>query len=400
MNIYSCKVSDTNGKILKLSRAGVSFETVQAGLQSEGYFPLSIQLKTETEKAQAVRISKKTLLDFTELLSLLFDAGLGVKDGLEIMKYATRDRKIQVLVLRMEKEMKEGISFFTSIQHLGSSLPQIYGSMVRIGETTGDLAYIFKRLNTYLLRRKKIREKLVSALIYPVIVLCVAVMSLILIATFIIPKMTAIFIGMGSSVPDSIGKVLALSQGIFTTFFISVPLILLVILFLYVLGRKNPSVRTGVDSIKLKIPLIGSFTEDTEFINILFNFDALTACGVAIEDTLKEVIDTAGNVAIKKAFIRVREKVLKGVSLSEAMILEKIIPLRISRWIAIGEQAGSMKEVFNQLSRYYENELEKKSSRFMNLIEPALILFTGIIVFGIVLLIIVPLYTTFGTLLK
>ncbi len=400
MNKYNCKVSDADGKILKLSREGASFETVQAGLQSEGYFPLSIQQKTESEKAKSVRISKKTLLDFTELLSLLFDAGLGVKDGLEIMKYATRDHKIQVLIQRMEKEMKEGISFFTSIRHLGSSLPQIYGSMVKIGETTGDLAYIFKRLNTYLLRRKKIREKLVSALIYPVIVLCVAVMSLILIAAFIIPKMTAIFIGMGSSVPDSIEKVLSLSQGISTVLIVSVPLILLVFFLLYSLGRENPSVKTGMDSIKLKIPLLGSFTEDMEFINILFTFDALTACGVSMEDTLKEVIDTTGNTAIKEAFIRVHEKVLKGVSLSEAMILEKIIPLRISRWIAIGEQSGSMKEVFNQLSGYYENELEKKSSRFMNLIEPALILFTGIIVFGIVLLIIVPLYTTFGTLLK
>ncbi len=375
-------------------------ETIQTGFQKEGYFPVSILVKNKRNTFLHSRISGKTIADFTALLSLLLDSGLSVRDGLEILKTITGDHKIITLVDGMEKDLKAGYSFFSSIRNISSSLPDIYKSMVLVGETTGDLAYIFRKINDYLIRQKRIREKLVSSLIYPVIVLLVSVFSMILISTFIIPKMSETFTSLGSGIPDEVSRILSLSRGFFIVFLITIPLIALLGFSISAVRRKNSSFGIAVDRIKLMIPFIGSFFKDNHFLNILFTLNALTSCGVTVEDALKEVANNAGNTAVKEAFIRVHEKVLKGIGLSAAFSDEGIIPPRISKWVAVGERTGSMDTVFGQLSDYYENELEKKSTRFMNLIEPVLIIFTGLIVFGIVILIIIPLFSIFGVLME
>ncbi len=400
MNTYLCKVSDKNGKILKLVRRGVSPETVQAGLQKDGYFPFSIILKPEKSDLQRNRIPKKTLLDFTALLSLLLDADLGIRDSLDIMKSVTKDTKIISLAAAMEKEMEKGASFSSCLGNFGPSLPPLYLSMVGISETTGDLKSVFGRLNIHLARQKKIREKLISSLVYPVIVLCTAAASMILIATFIIPRMTAMFTGLGTEIPYTVGSVLAFSRGIFTILIVLVPLVTLVSFMLFLAGRYNVRIKTVIDGIYLKIPFAGSFLADTQFLNILFSLGALTSCGIQLETALGETAANTPNSAIREALTRVHRKILTGTGLPEALFNEKIIPERISKWVAVGEKTGKMAEVFSQLSGFYENELEKKASGFMNLIEPALILFTGVIVFGIVILVIVPLYSSFGALLE
>ncbi|MDA3938818.1 MAG: type II secretion system F family protein [Spirochaetia bacterium] len=403
MNRYKCTVSDKNGKILKFIRPGSSPATVQAELQKEDYFPISIRDqggKSTRRQVRSSRTKPSTIAEFTALLSMLLDSGLSVKDGLEILKSITKDIKVNALVWAIEKDLKAGSSFYSSIRNIGPSLPVIYSSMVKVGETTGDLAFVFRKINNYLIRQKKIREKLVSSLIYPVIVLLVAVLSMILISTFIIPKISEMFIDLGSGVPDEVKQTLSFSRGIFTVFLIIIPLIAISGFCISVIRKRNSNFACTIDWLKLKIPFIGSFSEDNIFLNILFTFDALTSCGVTVEDALDEVTSNADNTAVREALNKAHEKVLRGISLSEALGYEKIIPTRITKWIAVGERTGSMGKVFVQLSDYYENELEKKSTRFMSFIEPALIIFTGLIVFGIVMMVIIPLFSTFGTILE
>ncbi len=379
---------------------GSSPTAIQSELQKEEYFPVDLrELPAKNTKGQG-RSSKKTIAEFTAMLSMLLDSGLGIKDGLEILKTITKDIKVNTLVNAIEKDLKAGYSFHSSIRNIGPSLPVIYSSMVKVGETTGDLAYIYHKINDYLIRQKRIQEKLVSSLIYPVIVLSVAVLSMILILTFLIPKISEIFIGLGSGVPEEVSQVISLSKGIFTGFLIAIPLVVILGVAISAFKRQNSKFAVAVDWIKLKVPFIGSFSEDNHFLNILITLDARTSSGVTVEDALGEVTANVCNMAVKEALNNAHEKVLKGISLSDALSYEKIIKGRITKWIAVGERTGSMGKVFGQLSDYYENELEKKSTRFMGLIEPALIIFTGLIVFGIVMMIIIPMFSTFGTILE
>ncbi len=223
---------------------------------------------------------------------------------------------------------------------------------------------------------------------------------MVLISTFIIPKMSEIFNSFGSGIPPEVRQALLFSKGFFTFLIFSLPLVFILGLLLSFLRKRDIRFAVVIDRLKFKIPFSGSFSKNRVFLDTLFTLDALTSCGVSVEDALGEVSETGSNRAFREAFKRVHFKVLKGVELSEALSDEELIPDNITKWIAVGERTGSMGEVFKQLSNYYENELEKKSIRFMSFIEPALIIFTGGIVLGIVILIIIPLYSTFGTLLE
>ena len=147
MNKYICEVSDNNGKILKFNRMGNSVKTIQTGLQKEGYFPVSIYAKNKNNALKKPRILIKAITDFTALMSMLLDSGLGIKDAFEILKTITGDPKVESLVNSIEKDIEAGYSFLSSIQNIGPSLPALYGSMVKVGETTGDLAFVFRKIN-------------------------------------------------------------------------------------------------------------------------------------------------------------------------------------------------------------------------------------------------------------
>ncbi len=400
MRTYTCVVSDPKGNITTLVRNGSSAESILSGLQREGYYPVSIVQRQKINGQRRKGISGKSLIDFTALISILLNSGLGIRDGIEIMQHASRDKDVVSLASGLEKEMKKGASFYSAMGTCAPSLPPLYSSMIRVGETTGDLVYIFKKLNEYLQRRKAMREKLISSMIYPVIVLCVAAASMILITTSIIPKMKEMFTGLGSTVPERMEHILSMSGKLLNASLIAGVFFLLFGIFAVFFSKHSQRLHTFVDRITMRIPVAGAFVKDNEFMNILFTLNALVSSGVPMEQALEVVVTAVSNTVLKEVFMRVHEKVLKGIPLSKAFRDEKFIPVKISGWIAVGERTGSLKQTFSQLLSYYEIEIEKKTTRFMSLIEPALILVTGILVFAMVLLVIVPLYSSFGALLQ
>lgn len=399
MKAYTCKAADSRGTVVRFLRQGTSVQSVRTVLQEEGFFPISITLKTGWGFCASSRITKGTLLEFTGLLSALLTSGLSVKDALDIVKTVTKDVKVTTLASRTVRDMEAGYSLFVSIRRLGSSLPPVYTSMVQAGETTGDFPSIFKKLYKYLLRQKRIHEKLTGSLLYPLIVLSTALLSLVLVSAFIIPRIGSLFSGFGTQIPESIQRTLSLSNGIVAVCSISVPLIILLRISLPRIRKKSKTLDMLITRLTIKIPVAGPFIRDTMLVHILFIMDALTASGVTVEDTLHEITRTSGTILYQEIFNRLHNKVLKGINLSDALYQEKILPKRISRWVAIGEKTGDVEKVIGQLASYYENELEKKSARLINIIEPGLILLTGILLSGLVLFIIVPLFSALGTLM-
>ncbi len=399
MKTYTCTAADTTGTIMKFLRRGSSVHSVRAVLQAEGFFPISITVKSARAVRVSSRITKETLLEFTGLVSVLLKSGLSVKDALGIVNNVTKDMKVTALASRIARDMNAGYSLFLSIQNLGSSLPPIYSGMIRAGETTGDLVPIFSKLHTYLLRQKRIREKLAGSLLYPIIVLSTALSSLLLVSAFIIPRISSLFSGFGTQIPESIQRSLSLSNGIVTACIAAVPLFILSKILFFRIRKKSKALDRSITLLKLMLPIAGPLVRDTILVNILFILDALTSCGITVEDSLYEITLMPGSILFQEIFNRLHNGVLKGISFSDALYREKILPEKISRWVAIGEKTGEVEKVFGQLASYYENELEKRSARLVSIIEPGLILLTGILLLGLILFIIVPLFSALGSLM-
>jgi len=270
---------------------------------------------------------------------------------------------------------------------------------VRIGEKIGSLDDAFKQLAVYLGEDRKIRDKLASSLIYPVLVLGVAVVGITGIVVFVLPRLQAMFQQLGAALPARLSSALGLLRG---AVYAGGGLLAAVLLAAFALGslrRANPRLALALDRLVLGLPIYGRVKYLREILNLLFALEMLTAGGFSVEDALSESTNVTSNQAFRDGLNAARESVVRGENLSSAFLGNPLFSSRIGRWVAVGEKAGQVEQVFGQLRRYYQAEIEKWSSRFMDLAQPVLILGVGLVIFLIIIFFIMPIFSIYEGLL-
>ncbi len=401
MPVYRCRVSHINGKIEEFLREAVSEEPLVRELSSRSLYVLSLREVPGGEEAGGTgkRFSRKTVAELTGLLTLMLSTGLSLKDSLEVAEtVSSRGAENELVTLLLEK-IRKGGTFAAALESVGSGFPPVYKGMVRIGERIGSLDQVFSRLSSYMSDDKKLRDRVGAALLYPAIVLGVAALSAVLIVTVLFPRLRDVFSQIGRGME---GKVQSLMASL-TVSFIAIGILLgvSVLAFFFVAGARRkggpPAVR--IDALVLRIPLLSAFLMQRELLNFSFAMETLTAAGVSVDEALSQGAEAVQNKALAEEIRLIKEKVTKGVRLSDAFAASSLFPGRISRWVGIGERVGHVEKVFAQLRAYYQQEVEKWINRLMALIEPAFIVILGILIVLFVVFFIVPIFSLYGNIL-
>ena len=213
MPVFTCRIADGRGKVEEFLREAASEESCLRELGSAGRYVLSIVELPAARVAGSHRSSRRLIHELTEMLTLTLGAGLSLKDALEVAQTVfTRGEGNQLITLLREK-LARGDSFSQALESAGAGFPPFYTGMVRIGERIGSLDQVFGRLSTYLKEEKSLRDRFSSALIYPAIVLGVAVLSGIFIVTVLFPRLREIFSELG---PGAAGNVAGVMSGLAT----------------------------------------------------------------------------------------------------------------------------------------------------------------------------------------
>jgi len=393
---YRCLVTDSSGQIRKIVRQAGSEDAAAASFLSEGLTPLEITLIQTSGRNSEKSIGRKKLLEFTSTFSILLESGLSVKDSIRMLLKITNDKKLLSLAGYIEERLNKGESFSKIIGEMKSTFPPLYRGLVAIGDRVGTLKTVIPSVRDYLVREKKIRDKLINASIYPLMVLGIALSGSGFIAIFILPKLTELFDGMASAVEtDLLGR----NVSLFTSASLIIFLLILSILLILILGQKNQKIREFTDKFLLSIPGIRSIIQTIEIFNFTFSIEVLTGNGITLSEAIPEAASVCRNTVIKSAFLKINEKISTGSSLAEAFSGQKVIPEKVSGWVGLGEATGNINTIFTQLRLYYEAEIENLSSRFMGIVEPLLILIVGIIIIVLITAFIVPLFSLFGTII-
>jgi len=400
MPVFYCKVVDESGKTAEFVRETVSEEILIRELSTENFYPLLIEeTKAYDRKAgRKKKYSKNLILEFTDTLSLLVSSGLGFKDALEIAQTIFTKGKMNSLTVSLLDKIKKGTSFYEALEEYGNNFPPIYRGMVKVGEKVGSLEHSFKGLSLYLTEEKKLKEKLTGSMIYPAMVLSVAFAGLIILVLFILPRIRGIFSQLGSQIPQRIESLTHMMTFLIVAGIACVVLLGILCIGFFVIRRIGGKFAERLDRILLKIPILGPIKTLRESLNFLFAMETLTGGGFSVEDSLLEAGNVVDNRALRSAILEAREKILKGDALSSAFMENTIFPDRLCRWIQIGEKSGGIEKAFAQLRMYYQSELERRSSRFMNLIEPVLILSVGVVIFLFIIFFVIPIFTIYGSL--
>lgn len=397
MPAFECRTVDRKGRTSTFVREAVSEEILLRELAREELSPIAVRPAARAEAAAPSRrkFSRAAVIEFTSSVSLLLSSGLTFRDALEVAQSIFAKGEINAIVVHLLGQIRKGGAIADAVAGLGTGLPSIYRGFIRIGERTGSLEDAFKQLAAYLGEDRKLRNKLAGSLTYPALVLGVAVVGIAGIVAFVLPRIRLLFDQLGAALPARIDSMLAIVRAGGIALGVIVLAAVAGAAILSLARRSRTRLAEIMDGVVLRLPLVGRMQFLREMLTLLSALEMLTAGGFTVEDALAQAGDVVGNRALRAALARVRDAIVGGENLSAAFLANPVFTARVGRWIAVGERIGQVDQVFGQLRRHYQDEIEKWSARFMNLVEPVLILTVGVLIFVIIIVVVMPIFSIY-----
>ena len=387
MAIFEYKATNIEGKILTGTIEGKDENAVISKLQEMQYFPIQIRAKTETSilkksfslKDLIRRVKYSDIVNFTNQLATLLNAGIQLDRALAILIDLYSDSPLKPIVEKVRKSVQGGSSFADALSKYPKHFSRLYVNMVRSGETGGVLEIIMSRLAGFLELTQAIREEIISAMIYPIILVSVGGIAIAILLTFVIPKFALIFQEMNVVLPLPTRITMSVAYFIRDYWYIFAGLIVMGILSLKNY-QKTEQGKYNVDKIKLKIPLIGKLIFKIQIARFARTLGTLIKSGVPILQSLTIVKETLTNEVIARSLINVYSGVKEGEGIAGPLKESKIFPPLLIHMITVGEETGSLESMLSKVADVYESEVKNTIKRLMSLLEPLMILFMGLLI--------------------
>jgi len=343
-------------------------------------------------------VNSKELAIFTRQFSVMIDAGLPLVQCLEILASQQENKTFQKVLTGTRGQVEGGATLSAAMRSSPKVFDSLYVNMVEAGETGGILDTILQRLSSYIEKNVKLQRAVKSAMVYPVGVLTVAGSVITLLLWKVVPIFATLFAGLGVDLPLPTKIVIALSNFVGSIF----GFLVLVALVGFVFGLKvwhgTPQGRFILDSIILKMPVLGILMRKIAVARFTRTLGTLISSGVPILEGLDITAKTAGNAVVEKALQQVRKSLEEGKSLTEPLKESEVFPGMVTQMIAVGEQTGAMDAMLQKIADFYEEEVDAAVKDLLTALEPIMIVFLGLVVGGVVISMYLPLFSLIGKL--
>jgi type IV pilus assembly protein PilC len=370
----------------------------------EGQLTAAVKQKAKAAKKRQAKapkkvtgkIKSKNLMIFTRQLATLIDSGLPLLRGLTVLGNQEPNPVLKSTVNALADSVQTGSTFSESLAQHPKIFNKLYVNMVKAGELGGVLELVLNRLAEYQEKANKLKNKIISAMTYPVIVVLIAVGIVVFLLVYIVPKFTAIFESMveggAESMPVLTKVVIGASDFLQHNF-----LIIAGAGTILVFGGKAYAATAGgrktLDKLVLKLPLFGSVLLKSAVARFTRTLGTLVTSGVPILQALNITRDTAGNLTVSDAIMRVHDAVKEGESMVAPLNASKIFPAMVISMIEVGEETGQLPEMLLKIADVYDDEVDNSVTALTSLLEPIMIVVLAVIVAVIVLALFQPLIT-------
>lgn len=337
-------------------------------------------------------IKARTLMIFTRQLATLIDAGLPLLRGLTVLSKQEPDPVLKKTITQIADSVQGGGTFSESLAGHPRIFNKLYINMVKAGELGGVLEIVLLRLAEFQEKAQKIKNKVVSAMFYPVIVLVIAIVIMAFLLVFIVPKFEAIFADMlgGKPLPALTQFVIGTSNFVKNNIFLIIGA-LIGAGVLYKFAAKTPKGGAAIDAFKLQAPVFGDLTRKSAISRFSRTLGTLVTSGVPILQALNITRETAGNAVIADAISRVHDSVREGESIVQPLEASGVFPPMVISMIDVGEETGQLPEMLLKVAEVYDDEVDNAVSGLTSLLEPVMIVFLAVVVGTIVIALFLPL---------
>lgn len=383
MAIFAYKATTSEGAIVEGVIDAADERAAIERLRNGGVIPLKITSPKEGMKKRITfRSSKADLLTFTTELAALLGAGLPLDRGLNILSEISENRETKEIIQAILKSIREGSSFSEALQQHPKVFPRIYVNMVRAGEAGGVLDAVLDKLVEFLESSKELKDSVLSAMIYPAILILTGSASIIVLLTFVLPKFTTIFAELGKSLPVPTQILLAVSNTLQAYWWAAV----VAIVIGWVLFRnytRSDAGRYQWDNVKLK--LLSDVIRKLETARFCRTLGTLLKSGVPLLQALNNARDVISNQVIASAIDTVSKGAKEGKGIAAPLTNAHVFPSLALSMIKVGEETGQLDEMLMKVASTYEKTLKIAIKRFVSLLEPAMILGMAIVIGFIVI---------------
>ncbi len=347
--------------------------------------------KAYEKQTKRKKIKLVELTIFTQQLSAMLEAGLPLVSALEALEEQTENPVFQIIVGKVKNEVSAGRAFSDACRDYPKAFPNLFISMVEAGEASGGLAEILAKTSTYFEETVKLIKQVKSALVYPAIVISIAIILVNVLLIFVIPVFAEMFESFGAELPKPTQFLIALSSFLGKYVFF---LIIGLFLFIWLLGKfvKTPRGRVIKDTVVLKIPVVGELTRKVALSRFCRTYAILMRSGVPILRTLEIVAQASDNVFVERACKNVSKHISQGGQVSDVVAEDPYFPPMVKHMSRAGEQTGNVDGMLVKVADFYDAEVDALVKALTSLMEPLLICFLGVVIGGIVMAMFLPIF--------
>lgn len=393
---FTYKARDRSGGLISGKIAADSEQAVAAFIRDKGYFVTQIKKMKETGNLEDY-ISKlrgvkpKEVAVFCRQMSIMVNAGLPLVTAVGILIEQTYNPVLKKALQDIYQQIQGGDTFSSAVKQYDNIFPQIMIHMITAGEVGGVLDDVMNRLSVHLEKDYKMREKIKSAMTYPIVVISLAVLVVIFILTFVMPTFMTMFTQMNSELPLPTQILLGVS-GFFQNYWWLVIIGLVASVFGLAQLYKVPRYQLLADSMILRMPVFGMLVRKVSIAKFSRTLGTLLHGGVPIITALDVVKNITGNMELVNALSTAQSDVRDGFTLSDTLKSSQVFTPMVVQMIAVGEETGQMDTMLEKIADFYEDDVDDVVSRLSSLLEPMMIVILGIIIGAIVISIALPMF--------
>lgn len=338
------------------------------------------------------KIKQKDILLFTRYLSTMITAGLPIIQALDIISRDQSNLAMQEFVNTMRSNVAQGKTLAESFKQYPEHFNDLYCNLIKAGERSGTIDKILLRLATYLEKTEALKRKIKKAMIYPAVVLIVALVVSMVLLLFVVPHFQTIFESFGAKLPLFTRIVISISNSIRTYWWLLLGVVVLSVFGARHIIKSKESVREAIDRYVLKMYIIGPLLTKSVIARYTRTLAITLDAGMPIIDAMKSMSDIMGNILYKKAVLKICTDVTSGIQLNVAMSDTHLFPNMVVQMTAVGEASGSLSDMLGRIADYYEDEVNSIVDNLSSLLEPLIMVLLGIIIGGFVIAMYLPIF--------
>ncbi len=394
MPLYKWEGKTLKGSIKKGEMEAPSEAALRIHLRQQNIIPTKISTKgKEIQLSFSFRkkVPRRSIAIFTRQLATMIDAGLPLVQSLDILASQQENKTFKNIIREIREDVEGGSTFAGALKKHPAVFDDLYTNLVVAGEEGGILDNILTRLSNYIEKAEALKKKVKSAMIYPAIIVTVAVLVVIILMLFVIPVFETMFKSAGQSLPLPTLVVLAISKFIQRYILVFIPALILFV-FLFRKFYRTEAGRTLVDRLTLKVPVFGMLLKKVAVARFARTLGTLVSSGVPILDGLQIVSRTAGNRTIETAILQARASIREGETIAEPLGRSGIFPPMVIQMISVGESTGALDAMLGKIADFYDDEVDVAVSNLTSLLEPFLMIFLGVVIGGVVISMYLPIF--------